>query len=277
MKKKIVITGANGFLGRNLVKWLSKNDQLEIIPLTRKELDLTNTQAVYHYFADHYNQKINTIIHCAVEGGRRIKQDTPETLYNNLLMFDNLKKCQNYYTYFINLGSGAEDRWLPTYYGLAKRYISYALKDMYAYNLKLYNVFGDDEEPQRFMRANIERYIRKEPQIIHKDRYMDFFYIDDFCRVIEQLIKYKLVGSGDLTYEDEKTLSLTEISKYINTLFIPENYVYKLESTELDSDYKGNNSVLKYLYLKNDILGIKKGIKKMYSKLMDEFHKTKVL
>nr|WP_138755356.1 dTDP-4-dehydrorhamnose reductase [Paenibacillus sinopodophylli] len=57
---KIVITGANGQLGRELAEW--NTDTAEIIGFGRDELDVTSLPACRNVFAIH---KPNVVIHCA--------------------------------------------------------------------------------------------------------------------------------------------------------------------------------------------------------------------
>ncbi|WP_029192300.1 dTDP-4-dehydrorhamnose reductase [Paenibacillus harenae] len=59
-KLKIVVTGANGQLGRELTEW--STDAAEIIGLGREMLDITNIDQCRHVFAEH---QPDVVIHCA--------------------------------------------------------------------------------------------------------------------------------------------------------------------------------------------------------------------
>ena len=43
---KILITGANGFVGKSLREYFSNNDQVKVIALGRKDLDLLDYENV---------------------------------------------------------------------------------------------------------------------------------------------------------------------------------------------------------------------------------------
>jgi putative NADH-flavin reductase len=130
---KILITGANGFIGRNLATSLELEH--EVTKLTRQTVDLTDKTAVDEYFKD---KKFDVILHCAMVGGRRSIKDGPEVLWANLAMFYNLISNQHKFGKLINFGSGAEldrsnsinlidplykDKYPLDYYGMAKNII----------------------------------------------------------------------------------------------------------------------------------------------------------
>ena len=100
---KILITGGSGFVGRNLIKSLKEDN--EVFYPSSKELDLTNSEAVDNYFRNKY---FDWVIHCAIEGGKRIKEDSLDTTYKNLSMFFNLMRNRDRYDKLINFSTGAE-------------------------------------------------------------------------------------------------------------------------------------------------------------------------
>ena len=62
---RILVTGANGFIGRNLTAALTEH---EVTKLTRQIVDLTNRKVVDEYFKD---KSFDVVLHCAMVGGRR--------------------------------------------------------------------------------------------------------------------------------------------------------------------------------------------------------------
>ncbi len=166
----MLITGGNGFVGRNLIQKLKTKHQ--IFNPTSKELDLTDSEQVDKYLRNKY---FDYVIHCAVNGGRRNTVDSPYTTYNNLKMFFNLLKNQDRFGILINFASGAEfDRRTEIistknnlinsfpidYYGLSKNIISRIVEgDNFNYfNFRIYGVFGINESEDRFIKANVLKY-----------------------------------------------------------------------------------------------------------------------
>ena len=62
----ILVTGANGFIASNIIKLLSDNTNFNFYRGTRSTIDLYCKNNIEKYLDDN---KIDTIIHCAIEGG----------------------------------------------------------------------------------------------------------------------------------------------------------------------------------------------------------------
>ena len=79
---------------------------------------------------------------------------------------------------------------IPTdFYGLSKNIIS-KLSTNYlgCINLRIFGCFYYNELSTRFIKNNINNYINHKPIIIHQDKYMDFFYMEDLVNVINHLL-----------------------------------------------------------------------------------------
>ena len=268
---KILVTGANGYIGSAICKHLPYNT----VKLTRDVVDLTNQSKVDEWFKD---KKFDVVIHCATVGGLRTQHDTSDVTHQNIQMFYNLLRNKNRFNKLINIASGAEfDRtqniapiWtedgkrFPTDpYGMSKSIISKLVEnEEYFYNVRVFGLFDENELETRFIKSNIKRYINKEEMIIHKDRLMDLFYMKDFIEVIKYYLTNKnLPQTLDCTYED--TLMLSEITELINNLD-----THKVEikiSKENDFAYFGNKMPLEILKIK--LVGLKQGLKETYNKL----------
>jgi UDP-glucose 4-epimerase len=209
---KILITGGNGYIAKKVAEGLKEHD---VTLITRADLDLTNENACRLYF---HNKSFNVIIHTAIEGGSRLKEETEKVMENNLRMYYNIQKFIYPHTRFISFGSGAELGHPTGYYGLSKHIIA---KSMLAkpncFNIRIYAVFDYDELDTRFIKSNMTRYANKEDMVIHQNKFMDFFYMDDLISVIKYYIKEENPPKEfNCTYLESRTL--LQIAEMINHL-----------------------------------------------------------
>lgn len=253
---KLLITGGDGYLGNTLYESLSGDHN--VTKISRKDFDLTDKLLTYNFFADRY---FDVVLHCAIGGGIRVVKDSPKVLDDNIRMYYNLLDCRKNFDRFLNFGSGAEIFSKHTPYGLSKHVISNSVsyKEGF-YNLRIFGLFDENELESRFIKSNLRRYINKQDMIVHKNKKMDFFYMEDLVSLVKYYIKNpESPKEVDCVYEKSNTL--LEIVEMINNL---SNYRVKIsqESKETDVDYVG-----KYTQLPVKFVGIEKGILNVYNKL----------
>jgi GDP-L-fucose synthase len=270
---KILVTGANGFIGRNLADALELEH--DVVRLTRQTVDLTNREAVDAFFKDKY---FDVILHCAMVGGRRNIVDNPKILYDNLAMFYNLRRNQLKYDKMINFGSGAEldrhgdidennyfrDVYPIDYYGMAKNItLRLVENEDKCFSIRLFNVFGIGEESARFIVSNIQRYIDKEPMVINQDRLMDFFYIDDLIELIKFFLE-KNSTPEEINAVYKQKYKLSEIIDIINDL---SDYTIDvtIEKEGYNKCYVGNSNRIDLLPVK--FKGLEQAIREIYNQL----------
>ncbi len=203
--KKILITGANGFIGKNLVE--AYKNEYEISYPDKRELNLLDTQQVEKYLR---RGSYDIVIHAANCNDFRHQEVTDfDVLQNNLLMFYNLERNQSYFGRMYYFGSGAEydmEHYIPQMkedylgqhiprdaYGLSK-YIM-ARECAYSdniYDLVLFGVYGKYEEwERRFISNNICRSLRGKPITIQQNRYFDYLFIEDLIEIMKWFIENK--------------------------------------------------------------------------------------
>jgi GDP-L-fucose synthase len=267
---RILITGGNGFVARNLIKGLQEH---ELTIITRSEFDLRDTDAVNKFFE---NKSFDYVLHTATSGGSRLKSDDSDVLLDNLTMFYNLLKHKSKYRKFINFGSGAEmDRRTdinliyPDYkksfpidpYGMSKNIIARLIEPLPDFhNIRIFNVFGEDELETRFVKASINHYINKEPIIIHQNKLMDFFYIEDLVELVKYFLNNNLLPK-EVNCSYKQKYSLNEVANIINEQDAYEVPII-IENKEWSNCYIGTNIPLSVLQFKK--IGLEDGIKKMY-------------
>jgi nucleoside-diphosphate-sugar epimerase len=125
-------------------------------------------------------------------------------------------------------------------------------------------VFDENELETRFIKANILRYIKKEPIQIHENKYMDFFYMEDLISVVKYYIGEKEPPKEfDCVYE-EGSPTLTQLSTIINEL---DDHKVKIFVGNPD----GDSYTSKYRsQLPYGFIGLEEGIKITYNKLKNE-------
>ena len=271
----ILVTGANGFIGSNVIKLLSDNINYKFFNGNRNTIDLYSTESIERYLDEN---QIDTVIHCAIEGGSRLKQDTSDMLYKNILMYENLIKFSHRYKMFINFGSGAEfDRKydisnvneydmfgvVPTdFYGLSKNIISkLSVHYCASVNLRIFGCFYHNELSTRFIKNNINKYINHKSMIIHQDRYMDFLYMEDLLNVIEHFIRTPVTCYTDINMSYIKKYKLSDIANIINELSSHKVDI-NIENKISGLNYTGNGEKLNSLGL--EFKGLEFGIKECY-------------
>jgi nucleoside-diphosphate-sugar epimerase len=99
---KILITGGNGYIAKSLSKGLNEH---EITLITRQDFDLTDSKSTNDWFRGKF---FDVVIHTAIKGGHRLKQEEGNDLYQNLQMFYNLSHNSHCFGKCIQFGSGAE-------------------------------------------------------------------------------------------------------------------------------------------------------------------------
>ncbi len=70
----ILVTGSNGFIGTNLIKSIKGHS---IFQGNRNTINLYSKSSIESFLLKY---KINSVIHCAIEGGSRIKEDSVDKL-----------------------------------------------------------------------------------------------------------------------------------------------------------------------------------------------------
>jgi GDP-L-fucose synthase len=254
---RLLITGGNGYVASSLYK--AYKDQYDVTCITRHDFDLTAFEAMNKFFQGKY---FDVVIHCAVQGGSRLRQDTFKVMDINLVMYYNLLQHKHHYGKLIHFGSGAEIYSPESPYGLSKRVIANSINEMDRfYNIRIFGVFDENELNTRFIKANILRYIKKEPMMIQNKK-MSFFYMKDLITLVDHYINTddsKLLKVSNCSYINEYTM--LQIADMINSLADYTVPIY-MDLTEV-SDYVSNLNAPYNL----DYVGLKQGITHVYNKL----------
>jgi nucleoside-diphosphate-sugar epimerase len=251
---KVLVTGGNGYIARSLVK--SFSDKYNVSSITRKDFDLSDPVLTSEWFK---NKKFDIVIHAAACGGSRLSPDGPDVLRQNLMMYYNLLSNKKSFGKLISFGSGAELFQKETSYGMSKQIISESIRNTdNFYNLRIFAVFDENELDRRFIKSSILRYISKKPIVIHSDKIMDFFYMQDLISLVEYYIQND-DPEKEVNCSYETKTCLREIASIINHL---NNYTVPVVVQNKEVDFYCGASDLPV-----EVCGLEFGIKKMFGKM----------
>lgn len=254
MKIRILVTGGAG----NIAQIIKRNlgAKYNIINPSRKEFNLLDPPQMKEFLQ---GQSFDILIHTAILGGRRTKEENGDITHLNLLMFENIMLYKDLFKLIINLDSAAsydrstdimnrsEDdlKTVPMDpYGLSK-YIIYqrSLSLNHMINLRIFNIYHDQEEPDRFIAACWRATKQNSTLTIFQDKYFDFFHKNDFIKVIDHYIKncdrvVLLPKTINLCYKNK--LLLSEIAFQI--IGNRDNII--VEKQDSNNNYCGNSNLL---------------------------------
>lgn len=248
----ILITGGNGYIAKALYDNLKHKHNITTI--TRQNFDLNSYDATCEWFNE---RQFDVVLHTAIAGGSRLQQDDSVVLQQNLAMYNNLRANRHYFTKLISFGSGAELHHGDTPYANSKREIADSIENTENfYNLRIFGVFDENELLTRFIKANILRYIKKEPIIIHANKIMDFIYMPDLISTVEYyMTNTNLEKNINCCYEEKYTLKT--IANMINSLDAHKVPIITYK-TELEF-YSGDSGLPPI-----NIVGLSQGIQKTF-------------
>ncbi len=200
----ILITGGSGFIGRNIIEYLSKKDT--VLAPRHSELELLDEKAVRSYFRKNV---IDVVIHSAVKPGHRNAKDPSRQLYDNTRMYFNITRNADRYKKMIFIGSGAVydlraylpkmkeeyfDTGVPAdEHGFSKYIIAKQIEQSNnAVELRIFGIFGKYEDYAiRFISNAICKVLFDLPITIRQNRCFDYLSIDDLMSVIDHFIGVK--------------------------------------------------------------------------------------
>ncbi len=230
--KKILITGSEGFVGKNLIRYL-KNYSFQIIETNDKLFDLKLNESWKQI------EKCDYLIHLAGKSFVPKSWEEPgRFIENNILLITNaLEYCRVNKTKLIFLSSYlyGNCKKMPIKenapieatnpYALSKllsEKLCYFYKNNFQVNniiLRVFNLYGPGQ-PKEYLLSKITNQVRYENLIKVDDLSpkRDYVYIDDLCSAIVKAINYKgkehifNIGSG-------KSYSVKEVIDFIQNIY----------------------------------------------------------
>lgn len=281
MKKKLLLTGSNGFIGKNIKEsYLVK--KYDFYTPKSSELNLLDTDCVDEYFQD---KEFDVVIHAAVKPSHRNAKDTSDLFYSNVRMFENLERQKDHFKKFINLGSGAiygtsknitdvkEER-IYKNIGISEhdfcKYVTQKQIDNLDHfvTLNIFGIFGKYEDWEiRFISNAICKSIFNLPITIRQNRKFSYLLVDDLMPILEFFIENDPKFKSYNVVPDEKT-DLFTLAERVN--FVSGSNSKIIVNTEgYGLDYTGNNSRLHSEMLNIRFTKIDESIKRLYDYYID--------
>lgn len=278
MKPKVFITGASGFIGRNLKEQLNK--EYHLLAPTHQQLDLLDIEKVYAFLR---KNRFDIVIHCATHDATWTSQkDLSKVLSNNLRMFFNLVRGKNLYGKMFYFGSGAEydkehylprmredyfDKYIPTDdYGFSKYIMAkYIECTKNIYDLRLFGCFGKYEDWRiRFISNACCKAIFNLDVTIKQNVYFDYLYINDLVRILKRFFKLDRIPHKHYNVCTGKSIDLLTIAKKILKIS-GKKLKIKVGKKELKKEYSGDNSRLLETIGRFDFTPIDQAITQLYN------------
>ena len=251
----ILITGSDGFVGKNLKEFFEKNKNYKIFVPTINELNLTDSFSVRDFF---FINSIECIIHSATTPTKN-KQYPEDVCESNLKMFFNIIRYKNNNTRLINLGSGSEysrENWIPQMkeeyfdqfvpqdaHSYSKYIISKTIElsdDSSLINLRIFGIYGKYEDyTNKFISNCIAKNLIGLPIKINQNVIYDYLYIEDFCRIVENLISNQLINKT-MNVTPTESIDLVSINNYIQ-LSLGINQQIEIIKEGYGNEYTGSN------------------------------------
>ena len=249
---KILITGANGFLGSNTIKHLlklnhkilafSKNSNNIIQLLNDIKFIKCDTENYVPYESIIVDFSPDIVINCAWDGGNNYQDvNNFNQFYKNIPLSLSLLEIinkQNNKPKFIGLGSFAEYGNLEfkadedqqekpiNFYGLSKKQVkeiteAYCIQNNIKYNwIRPCYVYGPGDVSTRLIPTIINKALSNEEIILNScETIIDYIYIDDFCQAVTELVQSSTQnGAYNICSSNEYVLKnvIKEIQKNIS-------------------------------------------------------------
>lgn len=257
IKKKILLTGGSGFIGKNILESFLF-DKYSITAPSSKELDLSNEKSVNNFFSD---KNFDIIIHSACKPGHRNAKDISKIYCSNTIMFFYLIKHSAKFERMINIGSGAiydGKNYIPKMkedyfgknipqdeHGFCKHELGkYIENSENIVDLRVFGVFGKYEDYSiRFISNAICKAIFDLPITIKQNRKFDYIYVDDLMRILEYFIENKPVHKA-YNITPDNSIELFELAQKIVKIS-GKNLPVIIKENEMGLEYSGDNLRLK--------------------------------
>ena len=235
--KKILLTGATGFIGSELLKNLSNYNKVYITLRKRHKINPKNKNIIKIHFNSYKDLshkfrkiKIDTVIHCATHYVKSHKFEDIKKLSESNILFGNIilenlkimrvKKFVNFSTVWENF-DGKKDNFYNLYSAYKASFIKiisfYKKKNL---NIKFLNLVISDTFGLRDKRKKIVNILKTNykrnlvTKIVSKNLYINLLNVKDIVNAIELILK-KNYKSDNYILKNKNNFKIYDIVKEI--------------------------------------------------------------
>jgi UDP-glucose 4-epimerase len=273
--KKILLTGSEGFIGRNLQESLAKRTDFQLFCPKQAEFNLTDSLDVAQCIESF---QPDVIIHSATSNtvGKDYNADVCE---QNLRMFFNLLRHRQNDCIIYSLCSGSsynrenwvekmEEDYLGTHIptdgqGFSKFVIaSHARHVSNVVVLRLFGIFGEYEDYRyKFISNMIAKRLKNLDVTLHKNAVYDYLDVADFCTIMHKLIDQN-IRYGEFNVTPDNSTSLSQIIDIVDRC-LGIKTPYHIANSGYGSPYTGSNERLKSAIKGLSFLPMEKSIQRL--------------
>ena len=277
-KRKVLLTGGSGFIGRNILGSFLV-DKYRIIAPSHAELDLANDEIVRDFFK---KDKFDAVIHSAIKPGHRNAKDPANLFYADSRIFFNLVRNAGAFDRLIVLSSGSvydmmrqdlrkvgEDHFdtiMPVDEHGFFRYVSAKFMEHMdrVAELRIFGLFGKYEDYSiRFVSNAICKTVHDLPITIKQDRMFDFLYIDDLMPVLDHFMQSRRFNHNAYNVTPDNAISLYRVAEKVREIS-GKDLPIVVGRPGMASEYSGNNSRLREEMRGLELHDIDEAIAKLY-------------
>ena len=236
---KILLTGATGFIGSNILKKIKEGNQIFVIQRQSSKKKITYSKNIKVLKFDDYNSlskklkkiKVDIIINCATHYKKEHQtKDIYKFIESNILLGNTLleniknlkvKKFINFSTTWENIDK--KKLYPKNLYAAYKKafgniidYYKNKLPEIRFFNLIIADTFGENDYREKIINTLKKNYNKnKISYIVSKNLYLNLINVDDIVSAVEILINSN-IQSGNFVIKNSKYFNISKLIKLIN-------------------------------------------------------------